>query len=636
MKSPKKPRRRNATAKKAAALTATPKSLPELLAELPPTASSSPSSSPSSSTSTSTSPSPQGVDTSPPALSEPLDNVEPLFEPALLAAAHANPEFADTTVIGGREGGDTPPELADTTVIGGREGANANRELADTIVIGREGRDTNPEFADTTVIGRERGDASPYEGAASFDIVTRSNEPAAAVAAQAEAPEIITPRAVADEPANDADIATVKTTTEPELTTAHDAETEATELLVARAATTNGAGERASRRGGLLGAVRMAASALGKAKELKHKLDDALAARPIEHRASATDRIDSDEHALAKYNELAHGTNALEAVGHVQALATIARDEHIATHVGPSDTHTRADERDIEIDTHVRANEHAIERDLQLRANASASGNVTAHATGETHDANDEAPHHVLTADGSVYRPAAEAHIDDTVAKGLAHERDALADARDIVDMVDGGHEQAANKKLAAEKAREGDPTVDRRGGASDIDAAYQREVVAKANEIQHELEHHLESEALDREHRPRSADDEHVASENKRARIAEVEPVPTTNDELHRERALFVGAAVWVIGGLAAVVLGILAVAGLARPFVLVEIGVLVAAVSILVSSIANGARLLARHDEEQADNDDDDDARDLDDAVTQGPALHARASDRSVVLHR
>lgn len=222
---------------------------------------------------------------------------------------------------------------------------------------------------------------------------------------------------------------------------------------------------------------------------------------------------------------------------------------------------------------------------------------------------------------------------DETIEKALEHEREAFADAHHLVDKLGGAPEPAANKKLAAEKAREGDPTIDRHAGKRVIDAAYRHEVVARANELQHELEHHLESEALDREERPLSNERRHATEEpeNKRAKISEVEPVPTTSDELHRERALFAGGAVWVVGGLAAVVLGILAVAGVARPFVFVEIAFLVTGVSILVSSLANGARLFARREVREQEEDE---ARDVDEAMP--PALHARASDRRVELHR
>jgi hypothetical protein len=88
------------------------------------------------------------------------------------------------------------------------------------------------------------------------------------------------------------------------------------------------------------------------------------------------------------------------------------------------------------------------------------------------------------------------------------------------------------------------------------------------------------------------------------------------------------------VVGGLAAVVLGILAVAGVARPFVLVEVAFLAVGVAILVSSIANGARLVG-HDVQERD-DADEGARDVDDAIAQPPGLHARASERGVELHR
>jgi hypothetical protein len=568
MSSPKKPRRRKAGAK-----AATPKSLPELLAELPP-------------------PPPRDATaiarSSSESQPEPIENVEPLFEPELLAAAHANPELVDTTVIG-RDSDDAASNVAASNV---------------DIVA-------NPDLAVPRI-----------------DAATSSDEPVAAVAAQAEAPELVdTPIVdtpiVADRTAADAaavkatshaDGAAVKATSEPELSTAHDAEGEGTEVVEAPAcgATID---ERAPRRGGLPSAARIAASALGKAKELKHKLDDALAAHPIAHRASTNDAgaVDTNEHALAKYNELAHGTNALEAVGHEHA---VAGQEHVDTHVGSS-------EHELEIDKRVSANERAIERDLQLRASSNSAKHV----------AHDEEPHHVLAADGSVYEPEPHLHVDQPVEKGIRHERDALADAHRLVVKLGDDSEPAPNKKLAAEKVREGDPTVDRLAGARDIDAAYQHEVVAKAEE----LEHHLESEVLDREH-PRGP--EGHTNERKRATIAEVEPVPTTSDELHRERALFLGGAAWVVGGLAAVVLGILAVAGVGRPFVLVELAFLVAGVSILVSSLANGARVLAAHDlrehREHREHEANADARDIDDAIAQPPSLHARASERRVELHR
>ncbi len=455
----------------------------------------------------------------------------------------------------------------------------------------------------------------------------------------------------------------------------------------------------------------MAASAFDKAKELKHKIDDALEAHPIEHRAPAENRAsdkverandkverandkvertnDEAKHALAKFNELAHGTNALEVVGHDRSLAPVEHvdsqvDERVRTHVGTHlDTHVGAHvdttTHDREVDAHVEANERAIARDLDLRANAntlkhdeelpsvdklSALVETKEHHVLVTDDETKQ--RHVLMADGSAYNP--EPRIDETVQKGLKHEREALADARHIVEKVAGEAEpaeaaeaatveaeMAENKKLAAEKVREGDPTIDRRDGAAALDAAYQSEVVAKALELRHQLDHHLESEALHEEERKlahhedeRAAHDEELRAlanrdpssresresresrDNKRVKVAEVEPVPTTSEEIHRERALFAGGAAWVVGGLAAVVLGILALAGVARPFVLVEIAFLVAGASILVSSLLNGARVIASHQDAEREGDD------VDDAVAQQAALHAHARERRVELHR
>jgi hypothetical protein len=374
-----------------------------------------------------------------------------------------------------------------------------------------------------------------------------------------------------------ANVGAARSTSEPELARAHDAEAEAeaTEVGAKLAETpARGTADDHARRGGsFVNAARMAASALGKAKELKHKLDDALAAHPIEHPAHAKERIESDEHALTKYNELAHGMNALEVVGGEHALV---REEQVDTHVGSSEpavreSHTVGEEK--RVDTHVGSSEPVVRESHALRE-----------------------------------KKRVDTHVGSS--EPVVRESDALREKKRVDTHVGSSEPVVRESHTLGEEKR-----VDTHVGSSG---------------------------------RPHSIAQRH-AGENKRATIAEVEPVPTTNAELHRERALFASGAAWVVGGLAAVVLGILAITGVARPFLLVEVALLVAAASILVSSLANGARLLARRevrddaatgaragagaDGRAAAGEDE---RDLDDAVAQPQGLHASASDRSVELHR
>ena len=639
----KKSSRRSTTA---AASAAGPKSLTELIAELPPPPSQAAAPPPDELAVTDSAVTTNEDIDSAVTTNEDVDSavttnedIGPLFEPELLAAAHANPDLIDTTVIGraAAESNEVvaPPANEDDIA------PPANR---DDIVKTAVAAQSEPPEVIADDITRDVAGVEPVIDGRSEPDIARRSEPD--IARRSE-PDI--------EPVSAA----------PELATAHDAEAEASKVVTeaSRAPaeapvtpTLQDREHRGSRRGGLRSALRMAASAFGKAKELKHKIDGALEAHPIEHRAPvderATDKTDRKaneaDHALVPYNELAHGSNALEVIDHEQALAPPQHvDTHVNGHVATRvsehvDTHAGELPHDLEVDTHVEANERAIARDLELRASApplehiddaipsidKPSGLVTDEAAQE---------HHVLMADGSQYKP--EPHTDVAVAKGLEHEREALANAQHIVEMIAGepepaaDMEPAANKKLEAEKAREGDPTIDRRAGAAALDVAYQSEVVAKALELEHQLDHHLESEALheqERKEQPKLGDE--APRENKRDTIAEVEPVPTTSAEIHRERALFAGGAAWVVGGLAAVVLGVLALAGVARPFVLIEIAFLVAAASILVSALMNGARLAASHPVHEHDHDDDD----VDDAIDQPPALHARARERRVELHR
>lgn len=361
-----------------------------------------------------------------------------------------------------------------------------------------------------------------------------------------------------------------------------------------------------------------------------HALPELADTTVIGHDAPATDNAGTDTHALAKFNELAHGTSSLEVLDHEHALATVP-GEHVDTHVGTPESvgpHERADHRGQPTELVIDERGPRVEPPQPLEPSQ--------HLEPLQHR---EPPHHVLTASGSAYDPGTERPVDPAVEKAVAHERDALADAHRVVEIFGGERERepAANKRLAAEKAREGDPTIDRHASGRAVDAAYAHEVLAKAKEIEHQLEDHLESEALDRaaaRRQPSVGDSERAEMASDRAHIAEVEPVPTTNAELHRERVLFVGGAAWVVGGLAGVVLGILALARIGRPLVLLEVAFLATAVSILASSIANGARVGVHARARR-----EDDARDVDDALAQPPhALHGRGSEqrRDVELHR
>jgi hypothetical protein len=466
------------------------------------------------------------------------------------------------------------------------------------------------------VIGHEYDDANTTTtdvGARNIGAVANPDAapiPVPAAMTSTDALERIETRSAANpRPAN---VGAARSTSEPELARAHDAEAEAeaTEVGAKLAETpARGTADDHARRGGsFVNAARMAASALGKAKELKHKLDDALAAHPIEHPAHAKERIESDEHALTKYNELAHGMNALEVVGGEHALV---REEQVDTHVGSSEpavreSHTVGEEK--RVDTHVGSSEPVVRE---------------SHTVGE------------------------EKRVDTHVGSSepVVRESHALREKKRVDTHVGSSEPVVRESDALREKKR-----VDTHVGSSEP-------VVRESHTLGEEkrVDTHVGSSG-----RPHSIAQRH-AGENKRATIAEVEPVPTTNAELHRERALFASGAAWVVGGLAAVVLGILAITGVARPFLLVEVALLVAAASILVSSLANGARLLARRevrddaatgtgagagagaragaragagaDGRAAAGEDE---RDLDDAVAQPQGLHASASDRSVELHR
>lgn len=243
---------------------------------------------------------------------------------------------------------------------------------------------------------------------------------------------------------------------------------------------------------------------------------------------------------------------------------------------------------------------------------AAVSSHDAAPAADELPDASAKAVAVAVAPPPAIVPPSAEPLVTDATPELPRRERDsrieperqALADARELPHALE----------VVAKQPDERTPR-DSRGDelAAEEERAREREAIEKAKELQHELQRHLLSHEREHEHadvqlrdeqaehaheqlrdeQAEHAADVHAATPDieadvqKRRELPAVEPIPVSRETVRQHPGLYLGAAVWFVGGLASVVLGIIAVAGVGHAFTIVETAILVAGLSLVAGSI-------------------------------------------------
>jgi hypothetical protein len=83
-----------------------------------------------------------------------------------------------------------------------------------------------------------------------------------------------------------------------------------------------------------------------------------------------------------------------------------------------------------------------------------------------------------------------------------------------------------------------------------------------------------------------------HEPDAESRAGLPEVQPLPLSRARVGEQPALYLGSLSWIVCGLAAVVLGVIAVVGVTHAFALDKAAILICAAVIVASGVSGQLR--------------------------------------------